>query len=313
MNSRIDGKILKYTKNLLAQNRENQDKIKINRVIMSKLSQLLTISILLSLSAFIQTDNRGGYRRIKNDVFKQGEHIEYLVHYGPINAGVAYIDVDPKHYSLNNRVCYRIDVVGKTVGTVGILAKVQDTWRTYVDTAAFVPHRFYRNIAEGNYRRVERTDFNPPANQAKMTYVEYNVKDKDKKKRKGEEQVSIPDYVQDMVSGYYYMRTLDFDNLSEGTVIKIPGILEDELYDFNIRYVKKEEIKTKFGKIHAHKLVPVMPKNKLFDGESSIRFWVSDDKNRVPVRVEADMFIGKVVIEVKDYKNLRHKFNFVKK
>ena len=74
--------------------------------------------------------------------------------------------------------------------------------------------------------------------------------------------------------------------------------------------MNKEEVKTKFGRIMAHRLVPIMPENQMFSGENSIRFWVSDDKNRVPVRIEADMVIGKVVCEIRDYSNLRHKMSF---
>lgn len=272
----------------------------------------ITMAITAILFGFVSRDQKDKYRKIKNDCFKKGEHIEYLVHYGPINAGVAEVDVDPKHYLLNDRICYRVDVSGKTVGAAGVITKVNDVWRTYIDTSAFVPHRFYRDIEEGNYRRKEITDFNPLNNTALMKYVQYNVKSADKKK-KGEKKVSnIPDYVQDMVSGYYYLRTINFDELKEDEVIVLKGILEDELYDFKIRYKGREETKTKFGKINAHRLVPIMPKNGLFSGESSIRFWVSDDRNRIPVRIEADLFIGKVVIEVKDYRNLRHAFNFVK-
>jgi hypothetical protein len=86
--------------------------------------------------------------------------------------------------------------------------------------------------------------------------------------------------------------------------------LEDAIYTLQIRYKGKEEVKTKFGRIMAHRLVPIMPANQMFSGENSVRFWVSDDKNRVPVRVEADMYIGKVVCEIRDYSNLKHKMSF---
>ncbi len=267
--------------------------------------------IFLTLTTFIFgfVSREQQYRVVENDVFKRGEHIEYLVHYGPINAGLATVDVHPETFTLNNRICYRVDVVGETIGAAGVITDVKDLWRTYIDTVAFVPHRFYRDIKEGTFRRKEITDFNPVGNQATMKFVQYNAKKADKKK-KGTETVKVPDYVQDMVSGYYYLRTLDFEKMQAGEVITIPGILEDELYDLKIRYLGKDITKTKFGKMNAHRLVPIMPENGLFSGESSIRFWVSDDKNRIPVRIEADMFIGKVVIEVKDVKNLRHEFNY---
>lgn len=91
----------------------------------------------------------------------------------------------------------------------------------------------------------------------------------------------------------------------------VKAIFEDELYDFGIKLGGRETIKTKFGKIKAIRLEPVMPKDQdLFDGENSIRFWMSDDENRIPLKIEADMFVGAVEIDIKDYKNLSHPINF---
>lgn len=271
------------------------------------------IFTLLSASLMLSFTSTQRYRVIQNDVFKRGEHIEYLVHYGPIVAGTATVDVHPKHYLLNNRICYRVDVKGKTAGVGGLVTTVNDEWRSYIDTASFFPHRFYREIEEGDFRRKELTDFDPVTNQAVMKYDQYSAKAKDDQEHKREKvTVKVPEYVQDMVSGYYYLRTIDFEKLSPGEVITVPGILEDKLYDLKIRFLGKDITRTKFGKINAYRLVPIMPENGLFSGESSVRFWVSDDKNRVPVRIEADMFIGKVVVEITDHKNLRHPLNFTK-
>ena len=274
------------------------------------MKKILFYSLVIACS--LGFTNEQQYRKLKNEAFKKGEHIEYLVHYGPLNAGTATIDVSPKVYLLNNRVCYRVDVKGKTVGAAGIVTRVNDIWRTYIDTTAFVTHRFYRSLEEGPFRRKEKTDFKPLTNSAVMNFVEYREKDAPEKRKKGQKVFSIQDYTQDMISGYYYLRTIDFNKLKKGEVINVPGILEDEQYNLKIRYLGKEVTKSKFGKINAHRLVPIMPENGLFSGENSIRFWISDDLNRVPVRVEADMFIGKVVIEIKNYKNLRHKLNYVK-
>ncbi len=276
------------------------------------IKNLSIFSLVVLLLSFTPT-NPQKYRLIKNDFFKRGEHIEYLVHYGPLVAGTAVVDVHPKHYLLNNRYCYRVDIKGKTSGVGGALVTVNDEWRSYIDTASFFPHRFYRNIEEGDFRRKELTDFNPVSNTALMKFEQFSAKEKDaSKKKKNTVKVNVPDYVQDIVSGYYYLRTIDFNTLSAGEIVTVPGILEDKLYNLKVRFLGKDIIRTKFGKINAFKLVPIMPENGLFSGESSVRFWVSDDKNRVPVRIEADMFIGKVVIEITNHRNLKHPLNFAK-
>ena len=79
-----------------------------------------------------------------------------------------------------------------------------------------------------------------------------------------------------------------------------------------IKYKGKEEIKTDFGKINAIRLAPMMPENGLFEGENSIRLWLSDDKNRLPLKIQADMFVGAVEIDLKGYKNLKYPINFKK-
>jgi hypothetical protein len=265
--------------------------------------------IALSILFFSSFVGEKPYRYIKNDVFNKNEHIEYLASFLGLNAGIATVDVSPKHYILNNRICYKIDVVGKTTGA-GSVVRVNDTWRSYLDTAAFISHRSYRNLEEGSYRREELTDFNPLTKKGIMKFEEGNDKTPKAKRNKGKKEFSIPDNVQDMISGYYFLRTLKYDEMKPEEIVVVSGMLEDKSYDLKIRYKGKEIVKTRFGKMHAHKIVPIMPENQMFSGESSVRFWVSDDKNRVPVRVEADMFIGKVVVELKDYANLKHKFNF---
>ena len=58
------------------------------------------------------------------------------------------------YFKLNNRDCFKIDVHGKTVGMVDWVADVDDQWGAYIDTAALLPHQFYRRIREGRYKKM---------------------------------------------------------------------------------------------------------------------------------------------------------------
>ena len=44
----------------------------------------------------------------------------------------------------------------------------------------------------------------------------------------------------------------------------------------------------------------------IFEGGEKMTVWVSDDKNRVPVRVESPIVVGSVKIDLMGHKNLRH-------
>jgi hypothetical protein len=75
-----------------------------------------------------------------------------------------------------------------------------------------------------------------------------------------------------------------------------------------IKYAVKGIVHTRFGKIRVLKLNPILPKNNLFKGENAIRIWVSDDRNRVPLKIEIDFSFGTIDMEIKNYKGVKYPF-----
>ena len=261
---------------------------------------LILICIGLFSMSFIRKDQTS-----KNaGKFSKGEKLTYLAHYGFINAGRATVKLDKNIYYKNGRPCYKVDVDGWTVGMFSLGMKVKDKWRSYIDTSSIIPHEFYRDISENKYKLKETTYFNKTHTTAKVKKVKNgNTK---------YSSYSIPAYSQDLVSSYYYLRTIDFDKLRSGDKITVKSFFEDEVYDMEIVFLGRETVKTKVGKIKAFKMRPIMPENDLFDGEDSILFWVSDDDNKVPLKVRAKMFIGAVEVELTGYSGLRSSFNWAK-
>ncbi len=82
--------------------------------------------------------------------------------------------------------------------------------------------------------------------------------------------------------------------------------LDNEVFNMYIRYVGKEEIKTKYGKFRAIKIKPLLLKGQIFEGGEKMTVWVTDDANHIPVRVESPLVVGKVKIDMMSHANLRH-------
>ncbi|WP_394345647.1 DUF3108 domain-containing protein [Arundinibacter roseus] len=256
---------------------------------------LLVLLIMAGLSVMAFT-MRDSYRRVPNNSFGKGERLEYRVHYGFINAAEAKVEVSNSIVKVNNRPCYRVNVTGRTVGAFDLVSRVRDQWRSYIDTSAILPQMFYRNIQENSYRKEETLTFNHGSD---VVYAE----------EKGEKKsYKVPDNIHDVISGYYFLRTINFDKISEGQIVELPTFFSDEVFPMRVRYRGKEVIKTKFGRMKVLKLNPVMPENKLFKGENSIRIWVSDDENKVPVKAEVDLWIGALEMDLKSYRGLRNEF-----
>jgi len=255
--------------------------------------------LFLMLSAFTQQDSGAKIPR----AYQANEVLEYRVHYGLITAGEAKMEVHAQHYLVNNKVCHKITITGKTSGSFDLVMTIRDTWGTYIDTATLVPQKNYRDIREGNYRLKENVALDYNTKQASVLH-EY------KDGRKETKDYVIPGGVQDLVSGSYFLRNINYGNLKIGDTIKVVAFFEEKVYCLQVQYKGKEKIHTKFGKINAIKLQPIMPNNETFNGGSSIRVWISDDYNKVPLKIEADMFVGAVAIDLKSYKGLKHSIKF---
>lgn len=238
------------------------------------------------------------YRRVPNTSFGPGEHLEYRVHYGFLNAAEAIVDVSPTLYKVNNRPCYRVNVDARTVGAFDLVTRIRDTWRSYIDTSAILPQKFYSNLRENDYRKEENITFNHETNTVKA------------EERTEKDVFKVPENVHDLISGYYFLRTIDFNRLSSGQVIEVPAFYDDTVYNMKVRYRGKDVVKTKQGKMNVIKLNPVLPANKLFKEEESIRIFVSDDANKVPVKVEVDFFVGSMVMDLKSNSGLRQPLRY---
>jgi hypothetical protein len=255
---------------------------------------VLTVGITL-----VSNRTAESYRVVQNNSFSTGEKVEYRVHYGFINAAEARVEVGKSVVNVNNRPCYRVNVFGRTVGPFDFISKVRDTWRSYIDTSAILPQMFSQSIQENSYRKEETVIFNHNDDMAHSTL-------RDEKKS-----FKVPNNVHDIVSGYYFLRTIDFSELTEGDVVEVPTFFNQEVYKLKVKYRGKDVIKTKFGRMKVLRVTPLIPDNKLFKGENSMKIWVSDDENKIPVKVQVELWIGSIEMDLKSFKGLKSDFTFL--
>jgi len=228
-----------------------------------------------------------------------GEQIRYRVHYGFLNAGEAYMRLTDKYYLVNNKICFRAEIIGNSTGAFDKIIRIRDVWGSYFDSVNFQPQKSFRSIQENKYRKREEIYFDYNLNKARV------IVEKDTPVV-----VNVVPSIQDMVSGYYFLRLQNYDHLRKNDTLKLFGIFEDKTYNFNIIYLGKTLIKTKFGKSNSFVISPIMPENKLFKGAHPIRMWISDDQNRIPLKIEAELLLGSVDLDITDYSNLKYPIRF---
>jgi hypothetical protein len=253
---------------------------------------MLSRQVVIIVGFFLLTSpiaaGQNGLREIKNEAFKVGEKLTFRVHYGFVDAGTAQLEVDHQLQKIGPRSCYHVIGTGKSVGAFDWFFKVRDRYESFVDDAALVPWLFIRRIEEGGYKKSQQVVFDHYRDSA----------------RSEKKTILIPDNTQDLISAFYFARTIDFSHAQPGQVFPINGYLDDEVIPLNIKVVGREVVETKLGSFRCIKFHPLLQEGRVFKENEDMTVWISDDKNRIPVRVQTDILIGSIKMDLTGYENL---------
>ncbi len=260
----------------------------------------LALVVVVLLTAFSDEKQRS-LPVTKNTSFGKGEQLDYKVSFLGLTVGKAITKIDTRVYNINSRPCFKIDAYGETSDWISWVTRVKDVWGAYIDTTSLSTQVSYRKIREGKYKKDELTTFHHDTQKA-----EVKVMNQGTGVYENPQFYDIPKNAKDLVGGFMLLRVIDFTKVTVGDTLTISGFFEDTSYNLRVMYTGKETIKTSIGKIRCMKLVPIMPDNKLFDGENSITCWLSDDGNKIPVKISAKMFIGSTGVELVSFRGLRH-------
>lgn len=262
--------------------------------------------VILACSFVIATQSAVPYMVSKPTSFGKGEQLEYRVNFGFFTVGKAITRIDSRVHSINAQPCYKIDAIGETSDWISWVTDVDDIWGAYLDTTTLSTQVSYRKIKEGRYTLDELSNFDH-----KEHKVTVKVKNKETGIYEEKNKYDIPHNAKDLVGGFMLLRQIDFVKLKKGDTVTISGFFEDTSYYLKVMYLGKETINTKVGKIPCNVMKPIMPDNKLFDGENSITCWISDDGNKIPVKIQAKMFIGHTGLELVSFRGLRNQIKII--
>lgn len=243
---------------------------------------------LLALPVFAQQ-----YRTIQNNYFQRGEKLEFRISFhstltGNITAASATIEVTDENRKFDGRDTYHVIGRGKTTGVIEMFYQVEERFESFIDEKALVPHYFIRKTRENNYRKNENVIFK---HKERIAVSKSSVK-------------NTPENVQDILSSFYYARALDLSKSQPGAVFPVSFYLDDSVYKSRIVFVGRETIRTKLGKFACLKVKPMVATGYVFDESFPVTIWVTDDKNRIPIRIESKLSVGSVRIDLTSYQGV---------
>lgn len=236
-----------------------------------------------------------GFCGIANTTTQDKEEISYTVFYSFAGMYVQAGDASFTNHleKINGKWIYHAIGKGQSNSRYDWIYKVRDLYETWMDAETLQPVRFRRNILEGKTKKTEQFYFNRSNNTIHSDSLVFKA----------------PPCIQDVLSAVYYSRNLDFSKYKENDTIPFSMFLEKEVHPLHLRYMGKEEVKTRFGKFRAIKLKPLLVEGTIFEAGEYMTVWVSDDEARIPVRIESRIIIGSIKVDMTGFKNLRHPLN----
>jgi hypothetical protein len=114
-----------------------------------------------------------------------------------------------------------------------------------------------------------------------------------------------------MLSALYYLRNQNLSNLKVGEEIILKLFFDEETYVFKLLFLGTEVLKTKFGNVNSLIFKPMVQAGRVFKEQESVTIWVSNDSNKIPLRIKASLAVGSLRADLDGFKGLAHPFNII--
>jgi hypothetical protein len=229
-------------------------------------------------------------QNVTEPVFQVGEQLNYKLRYGFITAAEASIRVENTDARFDGKPVYHLVAEGRTAGSFNVFYKVRNRYDSYVDQKNLTPYLYTENIREANYRRTDRARF----------YQDQRKIVSNKGTFKGDVQTF------DLLSAYYFARSIDMSDLKIGSKFDMHYFLDDGVTKLQIQYVGKEKVKTSLGTFNCLKFSPSIQPGRIFRKDSKLYLWITDDGNRIPVKAQVEILVGSVTLELLSAKGLKY-------
>ncbi len=220
-------------------------------------------------------------RLVENVAWGVGEHLEFDINYGFINAGTAAMSV--RHLiEYNGRPCYQLETTANSNAFFSTFYKVEDRVESIVDAIGMFSWRFEKNLREGGYRSDREYVFDQ---RKQLVYYEGDT-------------ISVAPTVHDPLSVLYYVRTQE---LKVGQSIWVDNFTDGEKYLLEVRVLGRERVDVKAGVFDCIVVEPVTKSVGIFKHEGRLKVWLTDDRVKMPVLMKSKILVGSITAELTDY------------
>ena len=202
------------------------------------------------------------------------ETLYYTVEWRLITAGKAKLEwtSEPRP-----RAGPQVNLHLESVGLVSKFFKVEDDYSANLNSA-LCGQSLQMTTLEGSRQRETKVTFDSAAR--KSSYVE---RDRAKNSVIATHETDIPPCVHDVIGGLYFLRTL---NLEPGQSAEVPVSDGKKSVMAKVEAQQREDVKTPQGSFKTIRHEIYVFNNVLYRRPAHLYIWLTDDRRKLPVRVQ---------------------------
>lgn len=251
--------------------------------------------ILMFILPFPSDDGTEPDSPLAETPFQKGEQLYFRAMYhsritGNVTAGDASLIIDPKPAMIDGIPALKIVGRANTRGMFNLFFKVENEYVSHFSTDIMAPVWFHKTVREGRHNRNADVRF---------FWDEGKIQTKDTV-------IETADPVQDLISAYYYARHFDMQSAEPGDSYEVRFFHRDTVYVSRILFEGREQITTSLGTFNTLRFKPEMLRGQVFSQPYPMTLWVSDDKNKIPIRAESGLIVGRARLDLAGFRGLKN-------
>lgn len=238
----------------------------------------------------------------KNEAIWPGEHLTYELKFNWkfiwVSAGKAQMDLNATTYQ--GKPCYKTELLAVSNKKVDFFFKMRDTL-TCITTDRLEPLYFRKGAEEGSKYTVDEVRFGYKNNQC--------IVDQWRKRNDREPIVTkdtLDECVFDMLSILLQARSFDPTSYKKGDKLFFPMATGKKVEEQTLIYRGKENFKAENGVKYRCLVFSLVEYDKKKREKEVITFYVTDDKNHLPVRLDLYLNFGSAKAFLETVEGNRH-------
>lgn len=242
-----------------------------------------------------------------NLAYRSGEKMYFTMHYnwGMINSDIGSAVVSLDEVDFNGQKAFRCSVSGRTTRLYDLFFKVREEFCSWFTVDGLRPLKFTRDTHEGKYiaRNTYIYDWD-----AAEPYIAADVYTSST----GQKNLQLPltRCTFDLPALFFFARNIDMDKVEAGRKYPMTFAIDDEIFNVHFIFYGRETVNVKgLGKVNAIKFSARLIAGEVFNGDTDVMIWISDDENKVPVFFEAPILVGTASGRMSGYEGLKYPLN----